>query len=301
MFSIFELLAAFGGGILGASIGALPAFIMTGVTCLIGQAGGSGAMVGNIAFGSMFGPHVAFAGGVAAAAYAHKVGKLENGADICTAGFGLNDPMVLLVGGIFGIIGYLVKYAFGLVFGGTVSPKLATDLPGITVFVSGCVARLAFGKGGLLTPAENRKALSSGAALTNTLLVAVGYSLVAGGVFVSIAEAGLVDPSVLLDGAVAGWNVTMFGIAAVGLIFAQTGFAYFGCHHIMIISAFAAMMAYTTMGAFGALIAAVICGVVSALLCDFETNFFNSTTESHIDGPAFAIFIMTFVVNAIWA
>ena len=287
--SIFELLAAFGGGVLGASIGALPAFIMTGVVCLIGQGAGTanGGGLVTMAFGSMFGPHIGFAGGVAAAAYAHKVGKLENGADICTAGFGLGDPMVLLVGGIFGIIGFLIKYAWSLLFALGLP---GTDLPGITVFTSGIIARLVFGKRGLLSGGE-RKVLSSGSALANTLLVAFGYSLCVGGVYVAMAETGLL---------VEGYNVICFGIAAVGLIFAQAGFAYFGCHQIMIISAMAVSMAYPTMGGFGALVAAVICGMVSALLCDFETNLLNTDVDSHIDGPAFAIFIMTIVVNAIF-
>lgn len=290
-FNIFGLLAAFGGGLLGASIGALPAFIMTGVTCLIGQIAGTdngGAVVGSIAFGSMFGPHIAFAGGVAAAAYARKAGKLENGADIATAGFGLGDPMVLIVGGLFGIVGYLIKMVLGAFLGGTVSPKLATDLPGITVFISGIIARLAFGKRGLLSGGD-RKMLSSGTALTTTLLVAVGYSLCVGGVYVAA------------DGAFEGYNVICFGIAAVGLFFAEFGQAYFGCHHIMIISATAAVGAYAKgWGSFGTVIAAVVCGVLAALLCDFETNFLNTDVDSHIDGPAFAIFIMTFICSAIF-
>nr|WP_300652388.1 hypothetical protein [uncultured Anaerobutyricum sp.] len=41
------------------------------------------------AFGSFFGPHIAFAGGVAAAAYAKKKGVSENGADIVSALAGL--------------------------------------------------------------------------------------------------------------------------------------------------------------------------------------------------------------------
>ena len=283
---IFALLAAFGGGVLGASIGALPAFIMTGVTCLIGQIATGTAngdlVVGMVSFGSMFGPHIAFAGGVAAAAYAKKVGKLEAGNDICTAGFGLGDPMVLLIGGIFGIIGFLIAYVVGLVFGPIIP---GTDTPGITVFISGIIARLAFGKTGILSVGE-RKALSSGTALTNTLLVAFAYSLAIGGIF---AAAG---------GAFAGYNVIMFGIAAVGLFFAQMGFGYFGCHHIMIIAAMAAMTFYP-MGAAACVIGAVVCGIVSALLCDFETNMFNTNPDSHIDGPAFAICIMTFVINCI--
>ena len=69
--SIINLIAAFGGGAFAASIGALPAFIMTGVFAVVGAAASmcGAADAGNIlvnyfAFGSFFGPHIAFAGGV---------------------------------------------------------------------------------------------------------------------------------------------------------------------------------------------------------------------------------------------
>lgn len=77
--SIINLIAAFGGGAFAASIGALPAFIMTGVFAVVGAVAGmcgagdaSNILVNYFAFGSFFGPHIAFAGGVAAAAYAKK-------------------------------------------------------------------------------------------------------------------------------------------------------------------------------------------------------------------------------------
>ena len=75
--SIFELVAAFGGGMFGAAVGALPAFIITGVLAIVcgvvSMAGGDPTSTVNvIAFGSFLGPHIAFAGGVAASAFAHK-------------------------------------------------------------------------------------------------------------------------------------------------------------------------------------------------------------------------------------
>ena len=66
---ILALIAAFGGGIIGAYMGALPAFIMTGIYALVGgvltAAGvGGDVAVNYLAFGSFVGPHIAFAGGV---------------------------------------------------------------------------------------------------------------------------------------------------------------------------------------------------------------------------------------------
>ena len=89
---ILALIAAFGGGIIGAYMGALPAFIMTGIYALVGgvltAAGvGGDVAVNYLAFGSFVGPHIAFAGGVAAAGYAGRKGKLASGTDSDNANY----------------------------------------------------------------------------------------------------------------------------------------------------------------------------------------------------------------------
>ncbi len=298
MIEILSLIAAFGGGIFAASIGALPAFIMTGVFSVVGAVAGmcgagdaSNILVNYLAFGPFFGPHVSFAAGVAASAFAKKKGVTENGADIATALSGFNEPSVLLVGGIFGMIGFLFKeLVIANLFAGTISNRLITDAPGITVFFSAVLVRLIFG-GKLRTGSE---VFSKGKALATTLVIGVGYSLVVGGVYTGAIHAGA--PVEAFGGS---YHVLIFGLAAVGLFFAEMGQPFFGCHHIVIIAAEAAVQSYATTGnLYLALLISVIFGVISALLADFEGHFFNSGTDSHIDPPAFAIFIMTFVVNA---
>ena len=89
------------------------------------------------------------AGGVAAAGYAGRKGKLASGTDILSSLNGLGEPDVLLVGGIFGVLGFLIHYCIGLLpVIGSAGPA-TTDLPGITVFILAVVTRLAFGKTGL--------------------------------------------------------------------------------------------------------------------------------------------------------
>src|SRR3954471_23178282 len=102
------LLAAFAGGLFGAAIGGLPAFIFTGFAVLLGVAAGLGGSEFNvlaapndpqgIAFGVVFGPHISFAAGAAAAAFAAR-GDIVDGKDIATPLAGLGDPLPLLVGG----------------------------------------------------------------------------------------------------------------------------------------------------------------------------------------------------------
>ena len=296
--NIFYLIAAFGSGAFATAIGGVESFILTGVFAIIGAIVGmlgldpNGAVSGHIAFG-MFGPHIAFAGAVAGAAYAKKAGKLENGADIITPVSSCNEPMALIVGGAFGVIGYLFKtFVVDNLFAGTISTKLVTDGPGFTVFCSAILVRLVFG--GSIKTGDAFK--SEGAAWTTMLTLGITYSLMTSGIMVGLIS---VFPD-LKDGILGNYPVLCFGIAAIGLTFACGGLAFYGCHQILLISALAAAKAYGSMGAGGAIVAGVIFGTIAAIINDSETVFANSGDVSHIDGPATAIFITTFIINAIW-
>lgn len=300
MISILCLLAAFGGGVFAAAIGPLPAFIMTGVFSVAGSVAGmcgaaeaSNILLNYVAFGPFFGPHIAFAGGAAAAAFAKKKGIMDNGADIATALAGFNEPSVLMVGGAFGIIGYLFKELVVMnLFAGTISTRLVTDAPGFTVFCSAILARLLFG-GKLRT---GTAVISKGKVLSTTMLIGFGYSLLVGGLY-----AGAIYAGISVDAFGGAYPTLIFGLAAIGLVFAEMGQPYFGCHHILIISAEAAVQSYAATGnVYMAVAMAVVFGLITTLIADVAGNLINSGTDSHIDPPATAILIMTFAVNAIF-
>ena len=101
-FDVLALLLAAGGGFFAAAIGALHAFIFTGFMVLAGQAIAHGRASGDflsfVAFGPLFGPHIAFAGGVAAVAYAARTDKEVGGKDIGVPLISIERPDVLLVG-----------------------------------------------------------------------------------------------------------------------------------------------------------------------------------------------------------
>ncbi len=296
---LFALLAGFSGGVFAASIGALPAFILTGLFAVCGAVANlagvdaGGFLTGTMAFGPFFGPWVSFAGGVAAAAYAKKKGLSENGADIATACASYQKADVLLVGGVFGLIGQAVHmFVFVPFLSGAISPKFATD-PGIIVFFSGVLVRLVFG--GKLKTSD--KILSSGDALTTTLTIGVFYSLLVAAVFCSVVPAA--EAGGWYDALAGNYHVLVFGMAGVGLVFAEMGVAFTGCHHIVIIAAEATVGAYRTTGNLWiALVVGTVFGTIAAILGDIEGNTINCGTDSHIDNPAFAIFVMTFVVSA---
>lgn len=141
----FGLLAAIAGGAVGAAIGGNYAFVLTGF-CVIGS-WGVFAATGNafgleyLAFGPFMGPHVAFAGGVAAAIYARYRGHLKDGKDVNTPLAGIGRPDILFVGALFGVFGYLCQMGIANIpwFG------KHTDPVALTVLLSGLLARLAFG------------------------------------------------------------------------------------------------------------------------------------------------------------
>jgi hypothetical protein len=145
---LFWLIAAAAGGFFGAAIGALQSFIFCGLTVLLGVMGVFGnsaaTFISYVPFGPVFGPHIAFAGGVAAVAYASWRGY-ANGKDVVTPLITLGKIDVLLVGAGFGVLGYLMHAAIPAIpwFGGN------TDAVAVTVIVSALIARFAFGHSGL--------------------------------------------------------------------------------------------------------------------------------------------------------
>ncbi|SHJ72965.1 hypothetical protein SAMN02745975_02735 [Geosporobacter subterraneus DSM 17957] len=285
--SLELILAAFGGGLFGATIGALQSFIFTGFLVLAGIAvaasGGTVDITGLVAFGPMFGPHVAFGGGVAAAAFAGlKRKNLDNGKDIVTPLNSTKDLSVLMVGGIFGVIGLLLNYLYGTIL------AIPTDTVALSVFTSGLIARLAFGSLGVfgkLSPVSGASDEIAAAAepakkvyldaknLAFNILMAFGLGLVFSKVVLDIQN-----------------PVLGFGFSAASLILVLIGLKDFPVtHHITLIAGVAAMQT-------GSIILGAVFAVVSAILCELTGNIFNTYGDTHIDPPAMAIFISTFIV-----
>ncbi len=286
---MLSLVAAFGGGLLGACVGALPIFILTGVVAIAGGiatlAGAADLSVGSIAFGSILGPHIAFAGGVAAAAFAaNKRNKLGSGTDILASLNGLGDYWVLIVGGLFGVLGFAVNYLYAGVL------KLPTDTVALTVFTLAVISRLAFGKTGLTGKFEgegSRTYFTLGQGLIYNVILGGGIGIAVGYVAGSLRASG-VDPALLSI-----FPVICFGISATSLIFTQTGFATPATHHISLPAASAAVMS-------GNPFMGVVFGIVGSLVGDLAGNTLNSHCDTHIDPPATAIFITMFIVNALF-
>jgi hypothetical protein len=272
------VLVAFAGGAIGAAYGANASFIVTGVFVLIGVAvaagGGGKDFIGAVAFGPLFGPHVGFAGGAAAAAYAARRGLIPSGRDLGVGLAGTNRPDVLLVGGLFGVAGYILQSLLGI------SPigKL-TDTIALTVVLSAVIVRLLLGKSGLFgkrTPDAKWLPFQHDTLQLLTLGTALGLS--------SAYCAKLL-------GAEKGGDVVGFGLAAFGLLFLHTGTTVPVWHHIALPAAIAVGMTG------GSLWAGTLAGIAGAFLGEIYARIFLVNGDTHIDPPAAAIATMTLLLR----
>jgi len=281
------VIAAFGGGIIGAYIGALPAFILTGIVAIAGGtaalAGTADLAVGYIAFGAYLGPHVAFAGGVAAAGYAYKTKQLENGTDILSSLYGTGDPVTLLVGGFFGLAGMIIFQLLAAI-------NFPSDLPGTTVVILAVATRLIFGKSGIIgkcEEGEKRQFYTGGKGFFCNAVLGLGIGVTISFIVQQMIQIG-VDLALMN-----AFPVICFGIAATSLIFTQTGFACPATHHIAYPAACAAVWS-------GNPLMGIIFGVLGSIIGDFIAKTFNCHCDTHIDPPATTIMILLFVITILF-
>ncbi|WP_142857111.1 hypothetical protein [Salinigranum halophilum] len=327
------LLAAFAGGAFGAALGALPAFCFTGFMVIAGEAanlaagavveagsidlGGAGVaagITGNVAFGTVFGPHISFAGGAAAAAYAAKKGYMDFGFDYheaknIPAALG-TKPDVLVVGGLFGILGYIITAISGTV-------GLPWDPIAIAVVLSAVAHRLVFGYdligevrgSGILDMGpfereEMRPAQSSAGAMTDggetkqrlATEPWLGHQYKWGNVAMIGLVAGLIGGVTALT---TGSAFLAFGISAASLTFLNLGVAQIPVTHHMTLPASTAALAVTggvaEVGAVAMVVAGVF-GVSGALTGEVVQRVFYAHADTHFDPPAAAIVVNTFFI-----
>lgn len=278
------LLAAFGGGLFAAAIGTLPSFIFTGLLVLVGvgaaAAGGGTDVLVHVAFGSVFGPHIAFGGAAAATAYAYRRGVLASGRAITTPLMGLDRPDVLAVGGCFGVLGYLLNAIWQLI---GIAPW--TDSIALTVVVSAMIARLAFGRTGLaskrFTPNDRSNWVRHQERASQCATIGLGVGLVSS--FLALAF-----------GADRGGDVFGFGIAASSLVFAQVGMKLPVTHHMALPAAAAAL-------ATGNVFAGTAFGMIGAFAGEGFSRVFHQHGDTHIDPPAAGIAIAVALVRLLWS
>lgn len=318
---IYMILAAFAGGAFGAAIGALPAFIFTGIMVIAGEAAGGGPVTGDIAFGSFFGPHISFAGGAAAAAYAAKQGYMESGFDFHESkniGYALGPkPDVMVVGGLFGILGAVITL-FSAGFG------LPWDPIAIAVVLSALAHRAVFGYSLLgvstgsrldMTPFERGEKKTSAAGTVSdgqkdaTDRLAVEPWLPHQYTWGSVAVLGLIVGLLGAYTALATESAFLaFGISAASLVFLNLGVEKFPVTHHMTLPSSTIALAVVASGEgvqeaalvggsdVTALFMGALFGMICALFGEFFQRVFYAHGDTHVDPPAAAIVFGTLVI-----
>lgn len=263
--------SSFAGGSFAALVGPLPALILCGFFIVAGSAivmaGGDATFLNTVGLGPFFGPHISWAAGLAALAYAGRRGYLH-GQQITVPLIQYKRIDQIAVGGIFGLAAYFINLGLGFLFGDHAN-SLAW-----TVFIICAGARLIFGRTGLFgKPEESKKIFPEKSTLAYNILVGVLFGFLNGYVALLTGQA-------LLG----------FGIALAALIFLQAGAK--DCpilHNVALIGA-------TTALACKNLFVAAAFGAITILLEEVLHNLFINDGDTFIDTWATSIAIMSIFV-----
>lgn len=331
LWAIGMILAAFAGGAFGSSIGALPAFIFTGFLVMVGETASilsgdilqiltmdaefanANTITGSLGFGPVFGPHISFAAGAAASAFAAKKGYMDTGFPYHEAkniAYALGPkPDVMFVGGLFGILGYWIT---------TLSSALALpwDPIAMGVVLSAFVHRLVFGypiigkrKDGLLNmkpfEANDRRVIGEAAAgddgrekgrFTVEPWLAHQYK------WSHVSMLGLVVGILAVFITYKTGSVFLpFGISAATLLFLNCGVANIPVtHHISLVASTAMVAAtggeYLDSSMAVMLLLGGLFGIIAALFGELIQRIYYAHSDTHLDPPAAAIVLGTFLI-----
>lgn len=345
---VYLALASLAGGAFGAYLGALPAFVFTGFLTFTGellaylQSGVNGVLsgvdpgsiaigvTGSLGFGAMFGPHVSFAGGVAASAYmGKKYPELEpSGWDlhpgkVLTEAYDTAKLDIIGVGALFGFIGWLLVAILG-------GLGLPADNVAVSVFTTAFIARLAFGypligkpagdsyfdvspfERGDERPVENGdgEPVADGGVMRMDTGVWLGHQYKWGPVAVLGVVGGAIGAYLWIF---TGTFFLGYGISAMSLLFLTLGVAKIPVtHHITLLGsvggAVAAEIASGEIAAAAgtevaviALIGGIVFGTISALLGEVSERLFYAHSGTHVDPPAVAIAATMVIVYVLYA
>ncbi|MCT1459603.1 hypothetical protein M3G03_08640 [Aestuariimicrobium sp. p3-SID1156] len=339
---LLGLLAAAAGGFVGAAIGANFAFALTGFCVLFAwgiTTTGLDAVMGidpgvafnYIAFGPFMGPHITFAAGAAAAAYAANKRYIESGKDATSPLAGLGRPDVLLIGSAFGVLGYLIQIGISKLpwFGAH------TDSVALTVLLSAIIARLLFGntaegKASLFNTERLRTAPKERGGFMGKWDASDDYRWLpyqetpaqfsAIGIFFGLAAAGVALMLAIHFPAMAGNAPTFaFGISAIIILFLIIGWDMPVQHHVTVVAGLASVLFfpilrgagdqgfkyYANLGtmdsnawlaAVGAILIGALAGWVGAMFGQLFANLWYNRGTTHIDPPASSIWLTTTLV-----
>jgi hypothetical protein len=194
-----------------------------------------------------------------------------DGTDTTVPLFITNDPIVLLVGGIFGALGYLTHILYESIW------VLPLDTVALTVTTFAIICRLLFGTSGLfgVFPSTEKRFNFTGKTLTFNMIWGFGLAVVVSYI------------CILLD-----INNIGFVISAISLIFLYFGLQFPVSHHVTMVAGVAAL-------AFGNVFIGGVFGVLAVITGEYVSRMANSYVDTHVDMPAIVISTWSFVILGI--
>ncbi|MFC1569195.1 hypothetical protein ACFL4L_03065 [bacterium] len=274
----WHLILGIAGGILGAAAGAFPAFMLCGLSCIIGTVilfiTGDPSFNLTVTWGPLIGPHTAFAGGIAAAAYAAHKGQLDSGRNIVKPLFPLKSLSVYCIGAIFGFVGIVLVWIFSLV--PAIKGISWINPIALSITVNGMFTRLIIGKTGLLGCRKSNQSIWIPCPEENSLpwhmrpIKLMGFSFV---VALPVAYLAVMLPEI---------SGLLFGLAAISLVLLVLGHKIPVVLHIILS---AQLVAAST----GNLWWGVVFGLGSAIVAERSACLFLDRGDTHVDPAAMAI------------
>ncbi len=312
--SLSTLLLTFGGGLVGAAMGGLWAFIACAffvmLGCIVVLGGGSDFILMQVGLGPVFGPHVGgFCSGIAASCYAvskrnHPTGS---GKDILSP---LTETSwdVLVMGGVFALGAHALLQLLA-----TVPLLNQFDVLALVVVISNLAARLIFLREMPWGTAESIREygfLGTGntaiswapwmARPGRYIVIGLGVGLLSGAiamgtrqVLLPMAAAGTISATgAFVVPLIMGWAIASFNLIALQL--GAGAVQKVPIYHCMaILGALAFLLS-------GSLIVAGMTGMLAAMLQELMARLFYNHGTSHVDPPACAIALGTLVLNVLF-
>ncbi len=270
--TVTALMLAAAAGAIGVLIGGTEAFIIYGVVLMfefaMAACGHDTAMYSQYVSNLFFLPAVMFSAVVPACGYAARRYDIQEWETDRSLGF-THDPMVILIGAFTAMLGYIIFWTANTL-------KLPLDTGAFSVVTVGVLSRMIYCRKVYST--DSLRSLRDGKLWVWNLLTA---AVCAGTAAFFVRQTGIVSLG--------------FMFSAVSLIlqlFPRTASAP-TTHQITMVAGYAVL-------ASGSIIAAIVFGMLAQIIFLLFAAFFNFGCGSHVDPPAVAILICSFMISLIF-
>lgn len=262
---------AFLAGVMGSVIGGNGAFMMTGfigiMAAVMEKCGGDASVLNGPILGILFMPCVMFNGACASLAYSANVKHyLHNGQNLNRSMLFTQDPIVLLIGGTFGLLGYLV-----LTF--LTNIGFPADGGACTVFLLGALIRVLWGNKKYIT--KNIEWVSKEKGINEYIFQIIMAGVIAYVTAYFVQMSGIVSLG--------------FSISAFSLVFMFLDPFFPATHHITMIAGYAIMQT-------GNFALVVLFAAISEVIFILANKALNYDLDTHLDAPAIAIMITSLLI-----